>query len=284
MEIARTSMIHARAPHFLWPYAVRYAAHQLNLWPHVSRPGDSPTGLWTGSPGVASEFSRLGLPCACPQHTSADKLSARAIQCVFLGFPVDSPDFAFYHPPCHRFLDSRDAQFDESVSYYARYPCRGLPVPPPPLFLAPSPPPAPAPPYPQPPLVLPRQVCLTLPLYPQLRVQFLWTEGVLELEVLLLEVLGQGVLVRGVLELEVLALELEVLALEVLVRGVLELEVLALVVLVMGWWSWRGGGTGGATSGGAGTGGASSEETGAGSTTTAPPNRHDTASPGGSPA
>ncbi|CAI7803016.1 unnamed protein product [Closterium sp. NIES-54] len=31
MDIARTSMIHARVPHFLWPYAVRYAAHQLNL-------------------------------------------------------------------------------------------------------------------------------------------------------------------------------------------------------------------------------------------------------------
>ncbi|CAI7857547.1 unnamed protein product [Closterium sp. NIES-54] len=26
-------MIHAAAPHFLWPFAVRYAAHQLNLWP-----------------------------------------------------------------------------------------------------------------------------------------------------------------------------------------------------------------------------------------------------------
>ncbi|CAI7735872.1 unnamed protein product [Closterium sp. NIES-53] len=26
------------APHFLWPFAVRYAAHQLNLWPRVSVP------------------------------------------------------------------------------------------------------------------------------------------------------------------------------------------------------------------------------------------------------
>ncbi|CAI7889854.1 unnamed protein product [Closterium sp. NIES-53] len=34
MEVARTSMIYADAPHFLWRFAVRYAAHQLNLWPH----------------------------------------------------------------------------------------------------------------------------------------------------------------------------------------------------------------------------------------------------------
>ncbi|CAI7811217.1 unnamed protein product, partial [Closterium sp. NIES-53] len=28
MDVARTSMIHAAAPHFLWPFAVQYAAHQ----------------------------------------------------------------------------------------------------------------------------------------------------------------------------------------------------------------------------------------------------------------
>ncbi|CAI7812202.1 unnamed protein product [Closterium sp. NIES-54] len=38
MEVARTSMIHAAAPHFLWPFAVSYAAHQLNLWPHKLSP------------------------------------------------------------------------------------------------------------------------------------------------------------------------------------------------------------------------------------------------------
>ncbi|CAI7924128.1 unnamed protein product [Closterium sp. NIES-53] len=88
---------------------------------------------------------------ALVRDTSADKLSARAIPCVFLGFPVGSPDYSFYHQPLHQFLDSRDFRFDESVSYYTRYPCQGLPVPPPPLFLAPSLPPAPAPPVPPPP-------------------------------------------------------------------------------------------------------------------------------------
>ncbi|CAI7790517.1 unnamed protein product, partial [Closterium sp. NIES-54] len=56
MEVARTSMIHAAAPHFLWPFAVRYAAHQLNLWPRVSLPDTSPTLRWTGKVGDASAF------------------------------------------------------------------------------------------------------------------------------------------------------------------------------------------------------------------------------------
>ncbi|CAI7769018.1 unnamed protein product [Closterium sp. NIES-54] len=56
MEVARTSMIHATAPHFLWPFAVRYAAHQVNLWPRVSLPETSPKLRWTGNLGDASVF------------------------------------------------------------------------------------------------------------------------------------------------------------------------------------------------------------------------------------
>ncbi|CAI7857937.1 unnamed protein product [Closterium sp. NIES-54] len=56
MEVARTSIIHADAPHFLWPFVVRYAAHQLNLWPRVSEPETSPTLWWMGKVGDASVF------------------------------------------------------------------------------------------------------------------------------------------------------------------------------------------------------------------------------------
>ncbi|CAI7920670.1 unnamed protein product, partial [Closterium sp. NIES-54] len=56
MEVARTSMIHAAAPLFLWHFAVRYIAHQLNLWPRVSLLETSPTLRWTGEVGDASLF------------------------------------------------------------------------------------------------------------------------------------------------------------------------------------------------------------------------------------
>ncbi|CAI5972535.1 unnamed protein product [Closterium sp. NIES-64] len=60
MEVARTSMIHAAAPHFLWPFAVQYATHQLNLWSRVSLPETSPTLHWTGEVGDASVFRVWG--------------------------------------------------------------------------------------------------------------------------------------------------------------------------------------------------------------------------------
>ncbi|CAI7806758.1 unnamed protein product [Closterium sp. NIES-54] len=81
MEVARTSMIHAAAPHFLWPFAVRYAAHQLNLWPRVSLPENSHTLRWTGKVGDASVFQVWGSRTFV-RDTSADKLSSHAVPCV----------------------------------------------------------------------------------------------------------------------------------------------------------------------------------------------------------
>ncbi|CAI7812332.1 unnamed protein product [Closterium sp. NIES-53] len=140
MEVARTSMIHAAAPHFQWPFAVRYAAHQLNLWPHVSLPETSPTLRWTGKVGDASVFRVWGSR-AFVCDTSADKLSARAIPCVFLGFVPDAPGWLFYHPTSRCVLPSQDVTFDESVPFYRLFPYRSAPSPPSPLFLAPGPPP-----------------------------------------------------------------------------------------------------------------------------------------------
>ncbi|CAI7799380.1 unnamed protein product, partial [Closterium sp. NIES-53] len=105
MEVARTSMIHADAPHFLWRFAVRYAAHQLNLWPRVSLPETSPTLRWTGEVGDASVFRVWGSR-AFVRDTSADKLSTRAIPGVFLGFVPDAPGWQFYLPTLHRVFPS----------------------------------------------------------------------------------------------------------------------------------------------------------------------------------
>ncbi|CAI7734212.1 unnamed protein product, partial [Closterium sp. NIES-53] len=94
MDVARTSMIHAAAPHFLWPFAVQYAEHQINLQPHVSLPETTPTLRWTGKVGDASVFR-------------------------------------FYHPTSRLVLSSQDVTFDELVSYYHLFPYRTAPLPPP---------------------------------------------------------------------------------------------------------------------------------------------------------
>ncbi|CAI7876264.1 unnamed protein product [Closterium sp. NIES-54] len=140
MEVARTSMIHAAAPHFLWPFAVRYAAHQLNLWPRVSLLETLTTLRWTGQAGDASVFRVWGSR-AFVQDMSADKLSARAIPCVFLGLPPDADGWQFYHPTLRRVFPSQVVTFDDSVPFYRLFPYRSAPPSALPLFLAPGPPP-----------------------------------------------------------------------------------------------------------------------------------------------
>ncbi|CAI6000475.1 unnamed protein product [Closterium sp. NIES-65] len=139
MDVARTSMMHAAAPQFLWSFAVRYVAHQINLHPRVSRLETSPALLWTGKVGNASAFRVWG-SWAFVFDLSADKLSPRAAPCVFLGFPPDAPGWQFYHPTSRRVLSSQDVMFDESVPYYRLFPYRTPSLPPPPLFLVLGPP------------------------------------------------------------------------------------------------------------------------------------------------
>ncbi|CAI7775880.1 unnamed protein product [Closterium sp. NIES-53] len=93
-----------------------------------------------GEVGDASVFRVWGSR-AFVCDTSADKLSPRAIPCVFLGFVPDAPGWQFYHPTSRRVFPSMDITFDVLVPFYHLFPYRSAPQPPPPLFLAPSPPP-----------------------------------------------------------------------------------------------------------------------------------------------
>ncbi|CAI7896111.1 unnamed protein product [Closterium sp. NIES-53] len=116
MDVARTSMIHAAAPHFLWPFAVQYAAHQINRQPRVSLPETTPTLRWTGKrtccPPVPFPFSSLvsllthpgGSSTTpprvvyCPLRTS--RLTSRCRTTVFFptALPLSPPSLLFLAP------------------------------------------------------------------------------------------------------------------------------------------------------------------------------------------
>ncbi|CAI7917304.1 unnamed protein product, partial [Closterium sp. NIES-54] len=90
---------------------VRYAAHPLNLRLRVSLADKSPTLHWTREVGDASVFRVWGSR-AFVRDTSADKLTAHAIPCVFHGFSPDAPGWQFYHPISRRVFPSQDVTFD----------------------------------------------------------------------------------------------------------------------------------------------------------------------------
>ncbi|CAI7846013.1 unnamed protein product [Closterium sp. NIES-54] len=76
---------------------VRYAVHQLNLWPSDARPRVTLVSLWTGSPGIAADFHVWG-SLAHVRAPDAKKLSPRTHACIFLGFPLDASGWVFYDP------------------------------------------------------------------------------------------------------------------------------------------------------------------------------------------
>ncbi|CAI7858902.1 unnamed protein product [Closterium sp. NIES-54] len=99
----------------------------------------SPILRWTGKVGDASVVRVWGSRASI-RDTSADKLSTRAIPCIFLGFVPDAPGWHFYHTTLRRVLPSQDVTFDESVPFCRLFPYGPAPPPPPPQFLAPGPP------------------------------------------------------------------------------------------------------------------------------------------------
>ncbi|CAI6010745.1 unnamed protein product [Closterium sp. NIES-65] len=96
MDVARTSMMHAAAPHFLWPFAVQYAAHQLNLQPRVSLPETSPALRFTTPPRAVF----------CPPRTSP--LTSRCLTTVSSPTTLRPPP----PPPPPLFLAPGPPQFD----------------------------------------------------------------------------------------------------------------------------------------------------------------------------
>ncbi|CAI7817104.1 unnamed protein product [Closterium sp. NIES-54] len=140
MDVARTSMIHAAAPHFLWLFAVQYAAHQINLQPRVSLPETTPTLRWTGRLAMRlhSVSGDLELLSAILLRTS----------CPPMPFPVSSLASLLTHPggssttPPHvMFCPLRTSRLTSRCRTTVSFPT-ALPLPPPPLlFLAPGTPP-----------------------------------------------------------------------------------------------------------------------------------------------
>ncbi|CAI7792558.1 unnamed protein product [Closterium sp. NIES-53] len=91
------------------------AAPHSSLFPPTTAP------LRTLHMDVGGEFSSNLLRDFCRRvwgsrafvcDTSADKLSPRAIPCVFLGFVPDAPGWQFYHPTSRRVFHSQDITFD----------------------------------------------------------------------------------------------------------------------------------------------------------------------------
>ncbi|KAF5820342.1 putative RNA-directed DNA polymerase [Helianthus annuus] len=118
-DIIRALLIHANLPPSFWVEALHTAVYLHNILPTKRLNFYTPTfALYLRHP----EYEHLRVfGCACYPNTSATqphKLHARAIRCIFLGYPPDFRGYRCFDPTTGKVHISRHVTFDEHVFPY----------------------------------------------------------------------------------------------------------------------------------------------------------------------
>ena len=124
MDKCRTLIKQAHLPKNLWGFAAMTAVHLINRLPTTVLHVKSPTDV------LEEKFPKVRLRnglkprifgCVSYVHTphwSPDKLSAKALKCVFIGYSNTQKGYKCYHPLTRRVIISKDIVFDENRFYY----------------------------------------------------------------------------------------------------------------------------------------------------------------------
>lgn len=120
VDTARTLLINANAPLKFWGEAVLTAGYLINRMPSSVLGNQIPHSML-----YPRESSFCVLPrvfgCTCFVHDLSpgrDKMSARAVKCVFLGYSRVQKGYKCYSPSTHKFYTSADVTFFEDTPYF----------------------------------------------------------------------------------------------------------------------------------------------------------------------
>ena len=124
VDKGRTLLIQANAPVNMWGFAVMTAIHLINRLP--SRTLDYKSPIEILEKNYPSVRLKTGLPvrvfgCIAYVHNSThkqNKLSAKAIKCVFIGYSTTQKGYKLYHPITRRYIVQKDVVFDEDNFFY----------------------------------------------------------------------------------------------------------------------------------------------------------------------
>lgn len=116
-------MIESRVPTHFWPQAIAATTYFSNRLPHKKLNHKTPLNTlrnlisvpYTHSlpPRVFESIVYVHLP----KH-SHNKLEARAIKCVFLGYGTNQKGYRCYDPSTRRVVTTLDCDFFENSFYY----------------------------------------------------------------------------------------------------------------------------------------------------------------------
>jgi hypothetical protein len=117
VEMAKAMLHEKNLPYHLWAEAVHTAVYLLNRCPTRALDNKTPFEAYSGrKPGLA-HLKIFG--CVCYVHIPSEvrqKLDAKSIKGVFVGYAVCEKGYRVYDPTTKRILLSRDVVFDENAA------------------------------------------------------------------------------------------------------------------------------------------------------------------------
>lgn len=124
VDTARTLLINAHAPFKFWGDAILTACYLINRMPSSVLDNEIPHSLlFPKDPLSRVPLRVFGSTCFVHDLTPGrDKLSARAVKCVFLGYSRTQKGYRCYSPSTCRFYISADVTFFEDTPFFAHSP------------------------------------------------------------------------------------------------------------------------------------------------------------------
>ena len=127
LEVVCASLIESHMPLSYWGEALTSATYLINRVPSSTINFQTPSQA-LAEPIVAPVIPNLSphiFGCVAFVHLhkhSCNKLSPRALRCVFLGYAAYQKGYRCYHPPIQRMFITLDVTFHEDSMYFSSEP------------------------------------------------------------------------------------------------------------------------------------------------------------------
>jgi hypothetical protein len=115
IERARSMVVEARLPRYLWTEAVNTANYIVNLSPTSANLGMTPEQRYSGKTPTVTHLKVFGnITFVHIPKTNRKKLETKTMRCIFLGYDTESKVYRLYNPIQKKILLSQDVTIDES--------------------------------------------------------------------------------------------------------------------------------------------------------------------------
>ena len=115
LDLARSMLHHANLGHEFWAEAVATAVYIRNRSPTSKLKDKTPFESWFEKKPTVNHLRVFGCKAMVhvPSEKQKGKLDKRSMQCIFVGYPMDSKGYKLFNPETRKMIRSNDVLFFE---------------------------------------------------------------------------------------------------------------------------------------------------------------------------